>query len=190
MDDESSNKKVTSWNVSKNDLPSQVLAAAGSGRLFLLPDKELDGVGIYRDDVAGLVKTLRHNGVDIEFACARENRRYLSEYGANDGVVAVIGLAIAGNFAGDLIKVIARIAWNRARSALWANSTTEEVDSANVTVRIAEIVRNDQETAIRGLEVTGQVAEIESLLNSAFSERQARQLPSSGPDAVESGASE
>ncbi|MFD9046448.1 hypothetical protein [Streptomyces zaomyceticus] len=186
MDGESLNNPVTSWSVAKGDLPSHVLAAAESGRIFLLPDKEIDGVGIYRDDVAGLVKTLRHNGIDIDFSHARQDRRYLSEYGANEGIVAAIGLAIAANYAGDFVKVIARIAWNRARSALGANSTTEEIDSANVTVRVAEIVRNDQGTVIRGLEVTGQVQDLDNLLNDAFSERRTSELPSSGPDAADS----
>lgn len=186
MDGETLNNPVTPWNVEKRDLPSHVLAATESGRIFLLPDKEIDGVGIYRDDVAGLVKTLRHSGIDIDFSYAREDRRYLSEYGASEGVVAVIGLAIAANYAGDLVKVIARIAWNRARSALGATSTTEEIDSANVTVRVAEIVRNDEGTVIRGLEVTGQVVDIDNLLSNAFSERQTPELPPSGPDPVDS----
>ncbi|MER5527194.1 hypothetical protein ABT075_21775, partial [Streptomyces sp. NPDC002677] len=53
---------MTSWNVP--DLPGQVLTAPAGSRLFLLPDTTLDGVGIYRDDVAGLVKTMRHQGMD------------------------------------------------------------------------------------------------------------------------------
>ncbi|MFC9591586.1 hypothetical protein ACFTUC_17580 [Streptomyces sp. NPDC056944] len=160
----------------------QVLTAAAGGRLFLLPDKTIDGVGIYRDDVAGLVKTLRHNGVDIDFASAREDRRYLSEYGAAGEVVAVIALAVVGNYTGDLIKIIARTAWQRARSAIGTGPSREEVDSATVTVRIAEIIRSDQETVIRGLEVTSPVADIESLLRGATSDRRPPDLPPGSSD--------
>ncbi|WP_234337749.1 hypothetical protein [Streptomyces sp. NRRL WC-3725] len=152
--------------------------------MFLLPDKAIDGVGIYRDDVAGLVKTLRHHGVDIDFASAREDRRYLSEYGAAE-VVAVIGLAVAGSLTSDLIKGVAVAVWHRARSALGPRSTQEEVDSAHVTVRIAEIVRNDRETVVRGLEVTSRVADIESLIRNAISERQPTQLPPGTSDVTE-----
>ncbi|MFE7596006.1 hypothetical protein [Streptomyces sp. NPDC057494] len=160
----------------------QVLTAAAGGRLFLLPDKTIDGMGIYRDDVAGLVKTLRHNGVDIDFASAREDRRYLSEYGAAGEVVAVIALAVVGNYTGDLLKIIARTAWQRARSAIGTGPSREEVDSATVTVRIAEIVRSDQETVIRGLEVTSPVADIESLLRGAISDRRPPDLPPGSSD--------
>ncbi|WP_078627297.1 hypothetical protein [Streptomyces exfoliatus] len=181
-DANSSQKLVTRWDVPKEDLPSQVLTAAAGGRLFLLPDKTIDGVGIYRDDVAGLVKTLRHNGVDIDFASAREDRRYLSEYGAAGEVVGVIALAVVGNYTGDLIKSIARTAWQRARSAIGTGSSREEVESATVTVRIAEIVRSDQETVIRGLEVTSPVVDIESLLRGAISDRRPTDLPPGSSD--------
>lgn len=167
---------VTRWDVSVGDLPTRVLTAHESGRLLLLPDKTVDGVAVYRDDVAGLIKTLRHRGVDIDFASAREDRRYLSEYGAAE-VVAVIGLAVAGNLSSDLVKNVALTVWHRALSALGAESTREEVASANVTVKIAEIVRTDQETVIRGLEVTGPVADIEPILRDAVSGRRPIQLP-------------
>ncbi|MFE6524186.1 hypothetical protein [Streptomyces sp. NPDC057794] len=182
----SSQKGVTGWDVAEEDLPNKVLTAQAANRLFLLPDKTIDGVGIYRDDVAGLVKTLRHHGVDIDFALAREDRRYLSEYSAVE-IVAAIGLAVAGTLTSDLVKSISLTVWQRARSALGVGSAREEVDAANVAVRIAEIVRNDQETVIRGLEVTGPVAEIESLICQAISDRQPPQLPpevsdSTGPE--------
>ncbi|MGW6704727.1 hypothetical protein ACWGDE_07530 [Streptomyces sp. NPDC054956] len=181
-----SQKLVTRWDVPQENLPKQVLTAAMDGRLFLLPDKTIDGVGIYRDDVAGLVKTLRHNGVDIDFASVREDRRYLSEYGAAGEVVAVIALAVAGNYTGDVIKSIARTAWQRARSAIGSASPGEEVESAYVTVRIAEIVRSDQETVIRGLEITSPVADIESLLRGALSDRHPTELSSGSPSSAPS----
>lgn len=182
-DTRSSQKCVVPWDVSVGDLPTQVLAARAGGRLFLLPDKTIDGVGIYRDDVAGLLKTLRHHGVDIGFASAREDRRYLSEYGAAD-VVAVIALAVAGSLTSDLIKSVSLVLWHRARSALGADPVRDEVGSANVTVRIAEIVRNDQETVVRGLEVTSPVADIESLIRDAISDRRPTWLPPEASDAI------
>jgi hypothetical protein len=178
------NTCVTRWDVSAGELPKQVLAAPAGNRLFLLPDKTVDGVGLYRDDVAGLVKTLRHHGVEIDFAVAREDRRYLSEYGAAD-VVAVIGLAVAGTITSDLIKSVALAVWQRTRSAIGGEPTPEEVDSANVTVKVAEIVRNDQETVIRGLEVTSRVADIESLLRNAIGARESTQLSPGVSDVAE-----
>ncbi|MDI5971535.1 hypothetical protein POF50_019745 [Streptomyces sp. SL13] len=172
-----SQKRVTRWDISAEDLPTPVLVTPANSRLFLLPDKTVDGVGIYKDDVAGLVKTLKHNGVDIDYSSAREDRRYLSEYGAAD-VAAEIMLAVAGNLTSEVIKSIAMTVWHRVRSAIGAESTQQEVDSANVTVRIAEIVRNDHETVIRGLEITSRATEIEGIIRDAISNDWLTQLPS------------
>ncbi|MCE3030616.1 MULTISPECIES: hypothetical protein [unclassified Streptomyces] len=184
-----SQHRVTSWEVSAGDLPARLLTNAVNSRLFLLPDKKVDGVAIYKDDVAGLVKTLKHNGVDIDFAFAREDRRYLSEYGAAE-VVAVIALAAAGNLTSDVIKGIAKTVWHRSRSAMGAESTQQEVGSANVTVKIAEIVHSDHETVIRGLEITSRVADVEDVIKEAISNRRPMQLPPGTSGATEPEVSE
>ncbi|MEU2470413.1 hypothetical protein ABZ601_04790 [Streptomyces sp. NPDC012842] len=183
-DANSSQKNDTSWDVPRADIPVRVLTAEAGGRLFLLPDKTIDGVGIYRDDVAGLVKTLRHNGIDIDFASAREDRRYLSEYGAAGEIVGIIALAVVGNYTGDLIKSIARAAWQRARTAIGHGSSPEEVESAIVTVRIAEISSTDQEAIIRGLEVTSPVADVERILRSAIADRRPTEPSPEASDAA------
>lgn len=188
-DAHSSKKRSARWDVPTEDLPARVMAAPASSRLFLLPDQTIDGVGIYRDDVAGLVKTLRRRGVDIDFASAREDRRYLSEYGAGD-LVAIIGLAVAGNLTSELIQGIAVAVWHRARSALGTDSTPEQVDSANVTVRVAEIVRNDHEVVVRGLEVTSPVADVEGLIRGLISDRMPPQLPPGMTDTPGQGVAE
>ncbi|TLS40189.1 hypothetical protein FE633_42990 [Streptomyces montanus] len=171
----------TSWDVP--DLPGQVLTASAGSRLFLLPDTTLDGVGIYRDDAAGLVKTMRHQGMDIDFALPREDRRYLSEYGAID-VVAVIAVAVAGNLSTDVLKSIGQLVWHRARSALGGGCTPQQVDSAPVTVKAAEVTRNGDEIVIRGLEVSGRAADIEGLLRNALSAQDPTALPPAAPDAT------
>lgn len=172
---------VTRWDVSAADLPVTVLTAPTSGRVFLLPDSSVDGMAAYRDDVAGLIKTLRHRGVDIDFACAREDRRYLSEYGATE-VVATIGIAVATTLTTDLVKSIVLTAWQRARSALGPSSPAEEVDEARVTVKIAEIVRAENGTVIRGLEITSRLADIENLIQTAVSDPARAELPPADPD--------
>ncbi|MER7978297.1 hypothetical protein [Streptomyces sp. NPDC095817] len=160
---------VTRWDISAADLPETLLAASTGGRVFLLPDSSIDGMALYRDDVAGLVKTLRHRGVDIDFAYEREDRRYLSEYGATE-VVATIGIAVITTLTTDLVKSIVMTAWQRARSSLGPSCPAEEVDEARVTIKIAEIVRSENETVIRGLEVTSRLAEIENLIQAAVSD--------------------
>ncbi|MGJ5692186.1 hypothetical protein GTW50_14925 [Streptomyces sp. SID7815] len=172
---------VARWNVSAADLPERVLTAPSGGRVFLLPDSRVDGVAVYRDDVAGLVKTLRHRGVDIDFACAREDRRYLSEYGAT-AVVATVGIAVATTLTTDLVKSIVLTAWQRARSSLGPSCPAEEVEEARVTVKIAEIVRTENETVVRGFEITGRLADIDNLVQLAVSDSALAELPSAGRD--------
>ncbi|MEU0450993.1 hypothetical protein [Streptomyces tendae] len=172
---------VTRWDISAADLPETVLTAPTGGRVFLLPDSRVDGMAVYRDDVAGLIKTLRHRGVDIDFACAREDRRYLSEYGATE-VVATIGIAVATTLTTDLVKSLVLTAWQRARSAVGSSCPDEEVDEARVTVKIAEVVRTENETAIRGLEITSRVADIENLIRAAMADPPRAELPPADSD--------
>ncbi|MBW1604673.1 hypothetical protein JJV70_21725 [Streptomyces sp. JJ66] len=172
---------VTRWDISAADLPERVLTAPTGGRMFLLPDSRVDGVAVYRDDVAGLIKTLRHRDVDIDFACAREDRRYLSEYGAIE-VVATISIAVATTLTTDLIKSIVLTVWQRARSSLGHNCPIEEVDEAPVTVKIAEIVRAENETVIRGVEITGRLTDIDNLIQRAVTDSARAELPPADPD--------
>ncbi|MEU4090644.1 hypothetical protein [Streptomyces aureus] len=170
----------TRWDISAADLPVAVLTAPTGDRVFLLPDSSIDGMAVYRDDVAGLVKTLRHRGVDIDFAYAREDRRYLSEYGATE-VVATVGVAVATTLTTDLVKSIVLTAWQRARSSLGFRCSDEEVNEARVTVKIAEIVRTENETVIRGLEITSQLAEIENLIQAAVANQARVELSPTDP---------
>ncbi|MFJ8745852.1 hypothetical protein ACIRL2_41650 [Embleya sp. NPDC127516] len=172
---------VSRWDISAADLSGVVLEAPTEGRVFLLPDSRVDGTAVYRDDVAGLIKTLRHRGVDIDFAFAREDRRYLSEYGATE-VIATIGIAVTATLSTDLVKSIVLAAWQRARSALGQDCPAEEVEEAHVTVKIAEVVRTDNETAIRGLEITSRLADIENLIQAAVSDPARVELPRSEQD--------
>jgi hypothetical protein len=96
-------------------------------------------------------------------------------------VVATIGIAVATTLTTDLVKSIVLTAWQRARSSLGPNCPDEEVDEAHVTVKIAEIVRTENETAIRGLEITSQLADIERLIQAAVSDPERAELPPADP---------
>ncbi|MFI2030563.1 hypothetical protein [Streptomyces buecherae] len=175
---------VLPWRISAADLPAAVLDAPASARVYLLPDASVDGVAVYRDDAAGIVKTLRHRDVDIDFAVPREGRRYFSEFSAAV-VVTTVCVAVVSTLTADLIKNIAVTTWQRARSALGADLPPEQVGEVRVTVKVAEIVRTDEETVIRGLEVTGRLADVEGLLQTAVSDPATGQLlpvDPSGPE--------
>ncbi|MFF9157452.1 hypothetical protein ACF1AB_35115 [Streptomyces sp. NPDC014846] len=51
-----------------------------------------------------------------------------------------------------------------------------------MTVKIAEIVRTENETAIRGLEITSRLADIENLIQTAVSDPARAELPPADPN--------
>ena len=133
MNEDPQPQHLIRWDVTSDDIPAPVLVGPACDRVYLLPDKMIDGIAVYRDDVAGLVKTLRHEGVDVEFAYPREARRYLSEYSSTPPLI-MIAISVSSSLTTALIQHIAKIAWARARSAMGGSLATAEVGAAQVTV--------------------------------------------------------
>lgn len=179
MNEDPQPEHVTRWDVTEEDIPGPLLAEPVSERVYLLPDKTVDGIGVYHDDAAGLVKTLQHEGVDVEFAYPQKIRRYLSEYSATP-VLTMIVVSVTSSLTTALIQSIVKIAWARARSAMGGSPAAAQVHIAQVTVKIAEIERTDAGTVLRGVEVTGPVGSLEELLRSAITGSQ--QIPSALPE--------
>jgi hypothetical protein len=185
MNEDQQPAHVIRWDVTSADIPAPLLAGPACDRLYLLPDKTVDGIGVYHDDVAGLVKTLRHEGVDVDFAYPLETRRYLSEYSATH-ILTTIALSASVPLTAALVQSIVKIAWARARSAMGGTPATaeDEVETAQVTVKIAEIERTDSGTIVRGLEVTGPLANLEDVLRAVVAD------PQPGPPALLEGDSQ
>ncbi len=183
MNEDSEPAHVAAWDVAIDHIPARVLAETVSERVFLLPDKTLDGIGLYRDDVAGLVKTLRHDDVDVDFAYSQETRRYLSEYGSVD-LLAVIEVAVVNDLTAPIIQNIVKIVWARARSAMGGNDREGELEGARVMVKIAEIEHTPSGPVVRGIEATGPVKDLEQLLRAVLVESGSAPgaLPDGDPD--------
>ncbi|MFD9720789.1 hypothetical protein [Streptomyces sp. NPDC059076] len=177
---------VTNWHVPESTFQNSTLPQPGN-RLYLLPEKTIDEVALYGDDAAGLIKTLKSRGVDIEFSHPQQDRKYLSEYSSTD-VVAVISLAVAASLTGDLVKAIARVAWKRVQISVGTERTEEITPPPSVAVRIAEIARSDDGVTIRGFEITGPIGSIEEALQRAINqgEEASTSDPSREPQAPES----
>lgn len=142
-----------------------------AGRLYLLPDKITGGVAAYHEDIAGLVKTLRRDGVDIEFSLPKDARVYRSEYSA-DGVIASIAIGVAIGISAEAVtaaaKAIAAAARARVRSAVGRSHNEADADSALVTVKIAELEIGQNKVVLRGVELTGRPSQIERLASEAL----------------------
>ncbi|MFD9061566.1 hypothetical protein ACFVZ3_08620 [Kitasatospora purpeofusca] len=168
------------WLLGERLVAEQLQVPVIAGRLYLLPDKVLDGAAGYREDVAGLLKSLRRDGVDIEFALPRGARSYLSEYSA-ESVAATIAVAVAIGVSSDALKAAARAIATTARARVRSSrgsgdtETDADVDGALVTVRIAELDLRQSGVILRGVEVTGRTSQIDRLINDALAR------PVSGP---------
>lgn len=159
------------WSAAKRLCAEHLQVPVLAGRLYLLPDKTADGVASYREDIAGLIKALRRDGVDIEFALPKDARVYRSEYSA-DSVIATISIGVAiGVSVGGVTaaaKAIAATARARVRSILGRTGNEDDADSALVSVKIAELEIGQNKVVLRGVEVTGPTSQIERLIGEAL----------------------
>ncbi|QQQ74795.1 hypothetical protein IOD16_27160 [Saccharothrix sp. 6-C] len=142
------------------------LAGVDPGTLLLLPDKiGKEGRALYRDDNAGLVKTIRAEGASLEFAWPRDRRAYVSEFGAGE-VIAAVTLGVVGNFTTDVIRYMYRIVQFRVAAALGRPVLDgQEIDEV-VTFKVARFESSPQRRVIEGLECSGPVSGVIDLIKS------------------------
>lgn len=132
-----------------------VLHSAGEGTLLLLPDKKDDkGTALYRDDNAGLVKTIRQGGASIDFAWPKDQRVYVSEFSAND-VIANIALGVIGNFTADTIKYLIYAVRVRLAATLRRSVSDDLEVDGKVSVKIAKFESSPDRRVVEGFEYTG-----------------------------------
>lgn len=160
---------VMSWSPGPGLIDPAVLAEAAPGTLLLLPDKVGDqNQALYRDDNAGLVKTVRAEGAKIEFAWPDEKRVYLSEFGAGE-IIANIALGVIGNFTTDTIKYCTYAVRVRVAAALGRSISEQLPNDSSIRVNIARFESSSERRLIEGLECVGPATEvikvIESLVN-------------------------
>lgn len=135
--------------------------------LVLLPEW-IDGQdrALYRDENAGLLKTLRAEGVPVVYAYPADRRAYLTEHGAAD-VLVEIAVGVAGNATSAVLGWIAALTYTRVRGALGANGEPQ-VDATEVTVRVVEVHETAAGRTTRGVEVTGPVGSLKDALEQAL----------------------
>ncbi|MEU0513777.1 hypothetical protein [Amycolatopsis sp. NPDC006125] len=132
--------------------------------LFLLPERIADnGDGLYPEDLAGLPKTARASGIDLQFSHHANARRYLGEYTASE-IWLSIGLGIVGNLSTDLIKLMYRTIRIKAKKLALENDVA--VEEVPVRLKIAAVDLDGEKRRISGVEITGRSAAVEGLLDS------------------------
>jgi hypothetical protein len=164
------------WSPPPELIDPAILAEADSGTLLLLPDKIGDeGQALYRDDNAGLVKTVRAQGAKLDFAWPRDQRVYLSEFGAGE-VIANVMLGVIGNFTTDTIKYMVYAIRIRVAAAL-GRGVSDDLDADNaITVKIARFESSSERRLIEGLECTGPANEVVKLIESLADTSERRQV--------------
>jgi hypothetical protein len=157
---------IISWVPSADLIDPAVLGTADAGTLLLLPDKTDDqGHGLYRDDNAGLVKTLRRNGASVVFSHQREHRSYVSEYSAGE-IVANIALGVIGNFTTDVISHATYAIRLRVAAALGRAIPGDFKSDESIQVNIARYESSPERKVIEGFECTGPAKEVVRLIES------------------------
>jgi len=157
---------VVAWSPTRELTEGAVLENASEGTLLLLPDKFSEaGKAQYRDFNAGLIKTLKANGVSLEYAYSRDERTFLSEYSAGEIIDSIV-LGVVGNYTADVIKMMASVVWQRVRVA--THREGKELEQVKVSLKIAEYSIEADRKVVRGLEYTGPVGGIEKALLAAL----------------------
>jgi hypothetical protein len=148
------------WTPDSGLIDPSVLVKAEVGTLLLLPEKTDDqGRALYRDDNAGLVKTLRQKGARMEFSCRKDRRTYLSEFSAGE-IIANIALGVIGNFTTDVIKYATYAIQLRVAAALGRAIYDDFEREDAIRVKIARFESSFDRRIIEGLECTGPAEEV------------------------------
>jgi hypothetical protein len=158
--------EVVPWQPTSNLIDPSTLAEAEPGTILLLPDKIDDsGRALYRDGSAGVVKTTRAYGADVQFAWPTEHRAYLSEFGAGE-IVANIALAVIGNFTHDTAKHVVQLLRLRLAAALGRSLGDVANDSSPVTVKFSRFEQAADRRLIEGFECSGPADSVTQIIES------------------------
>ena len=116
--------------------------------------REVDGdQGVYRDTDLTAVKTLRAQGVPIDFLHPANRRTFQSEYSAE--LVVVLLLFIRDALGEQFVQEIARYLWHSVRNA----SASGGDSPPTLTVEIDRYVEDGDRLELEGLRVSGQDSE-------------------------------
>jgi hypothetical protein len=137
--------QVPEW---ANDL---LLRRMNDADLLILPRRERDGRGEYRDaDLPG-APTMYDSGVRVDWAHPEPDRTFISEYSA--GEIAHIGLFVAQTLAQENVALIYGWLLARVRQALGGRNSGPEMPPFVIEVDRVKIDGDRRE--IEGLRVTG-----------------------------------
>lgn len=151
-DDDGSDFQITGFTPGP-DL-AQLLAERGDLAPVLVLPRTIEGDrGVYRESDLTSVKTLRHQGVPIDFLHPAPRRTFQSEYSAE--IVLVLMIFIAKALGEQAIQDLARHLWKSIHDAttLGANSPPQ------LTVEISKFVANGDRRELEGVRISGHDAD-------------------------------
>lgn len=122
------------------------------GSVLVLP-RTVDGdLGVYRETDLVAVKTLRHQGVPVDFLHPAHRRTFQSEYSAE--LVMFLAVFVAEALAEQAIQDLAKHLWNMVRRATSPGDTSPP----RLTVEINRYVADGNRRELEGVRISGQDA--------------------------------
>lgn len=122
------------------------VSAAEPGAAFLLPARMDGTTGLYHESQIAIPKQLRANDVHVEFIHARDDRRALGEFSAEELILG-FAIGVAQNMTWDAAKAI----WQFLAMKATALSTGEQ--PATIDIEIARVILDDR--TVEGIRIKG-----------------------------------
>ena len=132
----------------------QLLAERGDSAPVLVLPRTVDGdEGVYRETDLTAVKTLRHQGVPIDFLHPATRRTFQGEYSAE--LVVFLMIFVAEALGEQAIQDLARYLWNSIRNGVSPSATAPP----QLEVEISKFVADGDRRELEGVRISGQDAE-------------------------------
>jgi hypothetical protein len=133
---------------------AQLLADRGDpAQILVLPRAVYGDRAVYRDADLTMVKTLRSQGVPIDFLHPATRRTFQSEYSAE--LVVFFLIFVAEALGEQAVQEMARYLWHSIRNA----SASGDAPPPQLTVEIRQYVEDGDRRELRGLRISGQDSE-------------------------------
>ena len=121
--------------------------------VLVLPRTVEGDRGVYRETDLIAVKTLRYQGVPIDFLHPANRRNFQSEYSAD--LVTFLLMFVAGALGEQAIQGLMKHLWNMVRNATSPGATSPP----RLTVEISRFVADGDRRELAGVRISGQDAE-------------------------------
>lgn len=136
------------------DLVDLLAERDDAASVLVLPRTVEGDRGVYRETDLIAVKTLRHQGVPIDFLHPADRRTFQSEYSAE--LVIFLMVFVAQALSEQAIQGLAQYLWNRFRNATSPGAASSPPE---LTVEISRFAADGTRLELEGVRISGQDAD-------------------------------